>query len=299
MNSFLNQIKWLLFPHKRIVVIIGTTASGKSGLAKKIASEINGELISCDSRQIYKDITIFSGAYADISDTDVPYHLQAHRDLDEPYSVQTFLEEANEMIKEIRTRGKTPIIVGGTAYWAQAFMYNTNFPQVPINEVFRETLHSETTEKLFKRLGELDPQRASAMDPHNRKRLVRSLEIIDTLGYVPEQVKILRNDAVIKLIYLEPNNQDMKTSIKKNIEKRFKVGLIAEAKDVSQRYPEHVLQEIGLGYKHITAFIRGKMSEELLQEKMLSEEYRYAKRQKTFCKKIFREFRGIKQKISS
>ena len=297
MNSLLHKIKWALLPHKRMIVIIGTTASGKSGLAKRMAQQMNGELVSCDSRQIYEDISIFSGAYADMGKETVPYHLLAFKKLNESYSVQTFMRDANQKIKEIRARRNVPIVVGGTAFWAQALMYQIDFPKVPVDEVFRETLHSETTENLFKELNKHDYKRAATMDPHNRKRIIRSLEIIHALGHVPAQSKILRKDVVIKLIYLSPDNDVMKGAIKKNIESRFRDGLIAEADTVSQKYEEHVLQEVGLGYKHVTRFLNGEINEEELKEKMLSEEYRYAKRQKTFCNKVFSEFKGMKEKI--
>ena len=292
MNLF-SRAHNLLHKKPQVIVIVGPTASGKSDYAIKLAQKLDGELVSCDSRQIYKEIEIFSGAAQD--KTDVSYHLQSYVDLSTIYSVQDYVDDALPMINKIINRGKTPIVVGGTGYWAQALLYNIDFPNVPTNSVYRETLHGETTDGLYARLNALDPERASSMDPHNRKRLVRSLEIVKALGHVPRLEKEIRRQYNFELVYLTSDNESMKKRISKNINSRIKQGMIAEARSVAAQYSSEQIKEVGLGYKYIEAFLSGEITEDEFKVHVLREEYRYAKRQKTFLNKLFKEFPGKKR----
>lgn len=286
-----------LFKKKKVYVIIGPTASGKSSYGIKLAQNVGGEIISCDSRQIYSGLEIFSGATVGDEQQKIPHHLVSIIDPPSPLTAQGFVDEALENISEILSRGKTPVVVGGTAYWAQALMYSSNFPTVETNDVLRETLHGETTEVLFERVKRLDPTRAATMDPKNRKRLVRALEIIDELGHVPQQKKSLRVGYDFRLIYISPSNKDLKVKIQKNISKRIEQGLFDEARAMRRKITDEEAVEIGLGYKHIFDFLDSTISQKEFEELMLREEYHYAKRQKTFCNKLFKSFSGTKEMI--
>jgi tRNA dimethylallyltransferase len=285
--------------HAEVYVVIGPTASGKSSYGIKLAQSKNGEIISCDSRQIYKGLEIFSGATISVEQKKVRHHLVSFLNPPTPLTAQGFVDLAVKHISEIQSRDKTPIVVGGTGYWAQALLYESDFPTVKPNDVFRETLHGETTEALFAKLEKADPVRAEKMDPQNRKRIVRALEIIDVLGHVPAQARIPREGLTFRLIYIRPDNKTLKIRIEKNVRKRLEQGLLEEARNMKEQITREQALEIGLGYKHIFDVLDGTISEEEFIQAMIREEYHYAKRQKTFCNKLFKNFYGSKKIIDT
>ena len=153
---------------KKALVIIGPTASGKSDLALQIAQERNGEIISVDSRQIFKGMDIGTGKVTEEEQALVPHHLLDICNPGEEFNVTDFIKLAEEIEADIRSRDKLPIFCGGTLFWVESYLQRSQFPQVPPDFSLRKILEQKTTENLFQELQEKDPKRASTIDPRSK-----------------------------------------------------------------------------------------------------------------------------------
>ena len=177
------KLKKKLFRPK-IIVVLGQTASGKSEFAVKLAKKFNppvgGEIISADSRQVYKGLDIGSGKIIKKEMKGVPHHLLDITSPKRTFTVYQYQKLAKKALKDIIKRGKIPIICGGTGLYIDSIIYGIKFPEVPPNPKLRKKLEKRTTEELFKQLQKLDPRRAQNIDKYNRRRLIRALEIIIT-----------------------------------------------------------------------------------------------------------------------
>lgn len=280
--------------NKKVLVIVGPTASGKSGLAIEIAKQYNGEIISCDSRQIYSGLEIFSGAVTPETSGGVKHHLVSFFQLGKIYSADLFVKDSLSIIDTLHTENKLPIIAGGTGFWAQALMFEKTHPEVSPDYKFRETLEGYSAEDLYAMVQQKDPRRAAIADPHNKKRLIRALEIIEVLGKVPEQKIVTRKGYTFTLVYLKPEKALLNERITKNVSQRLEQGLLNEAKETLQGLSEIQCQELGLGYKHLFDLQNGKISPADFADQMTREEIKYAKRQKTFFNKLFKTYTGPK-----
>ncbi|MBP6889880.1 MAG: tRNA (adenosine(37)-N6)-dimethylallyltransferase MiaA [Candidatus Moranbacteria bacterium] len=182
----------------KLIVICGPTATGKSDYAVKLAREINGEVISADSRQIYRGMDIGSGKITPTEMDGVPHYGLDIVDPTEEFSVAQYTQYAQGVIADIITRGKTPILCGGTGFFIDAVIYDRQFPSVPPNAELRKKLDEQSAEELFPLLQERDPDRAETIDRHNKVRLIRALEIIEELGKVPPVTSSLGTGEVPK-----------------------------------------------------------------------------------------------------
>ncbi len=289
-----------LFTRKKpVLIIVGPTASGKSSLAIELAKQHNGEVISCDSRQIYKGLEIFSGAVTPETSGGVKHHLVSFLKPGEIYSADLFIKDTLPIIDMLHTVDKLPIIAGGTGFWAQALMYEKNFPAVKPDYQFRETLHSKTTEELFSELQEKDPRRAGIADPHNRKRIIRALEIIEQIGVVPAIRNVTRKGYSFILVYLRPEKELLDGRIGKNVSQRMEEGLLVESEQALAGLTHTQVEELGLGFKHIHNLQAGDITTEEFATLITREEIQYAKRQKTFINKLFKNYTGKKILIES
>lgn len=297
-SMLLQKIKNLFFK-KRVLIIVGPTASGKSSLAIGVAKKYDGEIITCDSRQIYKGLEIFSGAVTPQTDGGIKHHLLSFLNPGEIYSAERFIEDSLPIIDELHSKKKLPIIEGGTGFWAQALMYDSPFPTVQPDYQLRTQLDELTTEELFEKLQEQDPKRAVDMDPKNRKRLIRALEIVKTLGAVPRVREVVRKNYKFIFVYLRPDKELLDERIGKNVQVRMKQGLINEAKIITKGLSQGQCEELGQGYKYILDVLSGELSEEDFMLRLKQEEVQYAKRQKTFLNKVYRRIKGKKIMITS
>jgi tRNA dimethylallyltransferase len=172
--------------NNKILIICGPTATGKSAFAVELAKQFDGEVISADSRQVYKGLDIGSAKIPVEEMQGVPHHLIDIADPHDYFSVSDFQKCAQEKINEIHARGKLPIICGGTGMYIDAVVYNTQFPEVPPNELLRAELMNFTTDELYEKLQNLDPDRANNIDSKNKVRLIRAIEIATALAPVPK-----------------------------------------------------------------------------------------------------------------
>jgi tRNA dimethylallyltransferase len=218
-------------PH--IVVICGPTATGKSDKAVELALEKNGEVISADSRQVYKGLDIGSGKITKEEMKGVPHHLLDVADPKEVFSVEEFVQLGEHAINSVLEKGKLPIICGGTGFYIDALIYGIHFPEVPPNPELRKELEACSLEVLQNKLQELDLERYSVLDMYNPVRLVRAIEIATTLGKVPPVIKEEKYD--IEFIYLDFPKEVLVERISARLYKRLEQGMLEEAKQLNSQ----------------------------------------------------------------
>jgi tRNA dimethylallyltransferase len=277
---------------QKIIVILGQTSTGKSDFAVDIAKKFNGEIISADSRQVYKGMNLGTGKITKKEMRGVPHYLLDVTSPGKVFSVNQFQKLANKKIKEIIEKGKIAIICGGTGFYIDSIINNQIFPKVPPNKKLRKTLEGKTAKQLFEILNKLDKERAKNIDPQNKVRLIRAIEIAKTLGMVPKlqtsNVKIpgrWTSENILKIgLTLPP--EILKERIKTRLLKRIQKGMI---KEVENLHKEGVswkrMNDLGLEYRYVSYFLQNKISKEEMINKLNTEIWHFAKRQKTWFKR--------------
>ncbi len=267
----------------KVLVIVGPTASGKSNLAIQLAKEFGGEIISADSRQVYKGLNIGTGKVTYEEMEGIPHYLLDVADPKERFTVSNFVEKATNAITMIYHSDKFPIIVGGTGFYIDS-LAGQSLPSVPPNPDLREKLEEKSADELFEILREKDPERAESIDPNNKNRLIRSLEIVEELGKVPPLEKA---DSPYEFVYigLQPEEKELERNIRIRLEKRFP-GMIKEAKELHEKgLSFERMRELGLEYKYLAMLLEGELTEEEMKEKLFTAIRQYAKRQNTWFKR--------------
>jgi tRNA dimethylallyltransferase len=272
-------------PKESLVVILGPTAVGKSDFAVGLALRHNGEIISADSRQVYRGTDLMTGIITNPEMQGIPHHLLRIRDITDPYSVTEFVRDAGAIISDITVRGKLPILCGGTAMYIDALIYNQIFPRVPPNPELRAELANSSVAELYSRLLELDPVRASTIDTQNPRRLTRAIEIATTLGSVPE---ITHGESKYQtlLIGLTLPKEVLHTRIQTRIASRMAKGMLSEivalrATGASYDY----LRTFGLEFSALSDLVEHPEQEAEILEKLYFDIIHYAKRQMTWWRK--------------
>lgn len=270
---------------KKIIVVVGPTASGKSDFAVNLALKINGEIISADSRQVFKGLDLGTGKITQAEMKDVNHYMIDVYNDEEEVSVARFMRDASPIIEYIFYRNKTPIICGGTGQYIDALILNQEIPKVKPNKKLREKLEKKTTEELYAELCKKDSRRAKNIDKHNRPRLIRALEIIKSLGSVPAQARpVLRFKT--KIYLLNPDRKILHERIAKRFDKRIALGMVDEVKSLMNKgYTSEQMKKFGLEYKYIGEFLEKKITETEMKEKIINKSMQYAKRQQTWNKK--------------
>lgn len=270
---------------QKVIVVAGPTSSGKSDFAVDLALKINGEVVSADSRQIYRGLDIGTGKITEEEMKGVPHHMIDVCDINEVFSVAEYRTKALPIIEDILQRGKTPIICGGTGYYIDALIYENAVPEYGITESLEEKLKDHSTEELFEMIKEKDPSRAETIDRHNRIRLVRALEIIETHGKVPNLTEpTFRFD--VDFYLLNPSKETLEKRVHARLLKRFKEGMIAEMESlIAQGYEIGVIASRGIEYKWMAKYLEKEISYDELVEKLRIATWQYAKRQRTWNKK--------------
>jgi len=266
----------------KIVVIVGPTAVGKSDFAVEYALKHNGEIISADSRQVYKGLDIGTGKITTEEMKGVPHHLLDVADPNDNFNVGKFKELAEKAIADISSRGKLPIICGGTGFYIDTVVNNVIYPDVPHNEKLREEFEEKPASKLFEILKKLDVDYALSLnnsEQNNPQRLIRSIEIATALGKVP---KVITNDSQYEItwIKLELPLDELKQRIHIRLAKRLENGMIEEIENLHKNgLSWERMEELGLEYRYISRFLRGLITKEKMIEQLQNEIWHYAKRQ--------------------
>lgn len=268
-----------------VIVIVGPTASGKSDFAVNLALKNNGEIISADSRQIYKGLDIGTGKITKKEMKGVKHYMLDVCNLDDTFSVAEYKRLTLPILEDIISRGKTPIICGGTGQYIDSLIFNTTIPQVKPNKELREKLEKKSTEELYKLLCKKDSRRGGEIDKHNRVRIIRALEIIESLGKVPSQEtpKLIYKT---KIYLLSPTREQVRVRVTARLHKRLKNGMIAEVKNITKKgYSSDNMKKFGLEYVTIAKFLEGKITDEEMQKEIITKSMQYAKRQDTWNQK--------------
>lgn len=269
----------------KIIAIVGPNASGKSTLSVKVAKKVGGEVISADSRQVYRGMDIGTGKVTKKEMAGIPHHLLDVSPPKREFNVFHFKKLAEKKIKEIAGRGKIPVIVGGTGFWIDALLYDWQLPKVKPNKKLRAKLEKESTKELFRKLKKLDPRRARAIDPSNKRRLIRAIEIVlTTKRPVPELKKESRYDALI--IGLRLPHDELDKRIYKRLLKRLKQGLAQEVKKLHKSGVSWKrLDDLGLEYCYVSRYLRGLINYRKMVDELNRAIRQYAKRQMTWFKR--------------
>jgi len=268
-----------------ILCIAGPTASGKSKEAIVQARSRGGEIISVDARQVYRGLDVGTEKVPLHERGDIPHHLLDIREPEETYSAGDFVRDAARLIKEIRARGKTPILAGGTHFYFDALL-NGLPAQVPMNPTLRTEIAQLTTEELYKKIKVADPVRADALDPKNRRRLVRAFEIIAAHGRVPKRIEIPASPYEPEWIVINPPKEVLRARINTRLQSALNRGLIEEVRRVRERVGDERLNELGLEYRIVGEYLRRERSEESLFPTLSAKLWQYARRQKSWLRKI-------------
>lgn len=281
---------------KKIIVILGPTASGKSDLAidlaiwlgSKTASnklKITGaEIVSADSRQIYKGMDIGTGKVTKKEMRGIPHHLLDITSPKQKFDVVRYKQLAEKAIEKISSENKIPIICGGTGFYIQAIVDNVIFPKVKPDEALRKKLEKEPLKKLLATLKKLDPIRFKNIDHENKRRIIRAIEIAKTLGKVP-QIKSAPKYQSLQ-IGITKSKEDLQKLIEKRLIKRLKQGMIREVKKLrANGVSWKKLLGFGLEYRYIALYLQGKISKEEMIKQLDISINQYAKRQITWFKR--------------
>ena len=267
-----------------ILCIAGPTASGKSARAVAEALAQGGEVISVDSRQVYQGLDIGTEKIPKDEMRGVPHHLIDIRNAVLPYSAHEFVQDASRIIGEVTARGKLPILAGGTHFYFDALLHG--LPQeTPPNEPLRRELEALTSEELYARVQTADPRRAAELDPYNRRRLVRALEIIAAKGTVPARTSPALHYEVEWIIVDQPM-PELRERINRRLHAAFERGLIEEVARVRGEVGDARLNELGLEYRVVGEYVRGERTRESLMPALSAKLAQLARRQKAWLRKL-------------
>jgi len=270
---------------KKVLVILGPTASGKSDLAVKLALKYGGEVISADSRQIYKGLDIGTGKVTKKEMRGVPHYMLDIINPKEKFSVSKWKEMSEKIVDDIISRGKLPIICGGTGFYIESIVDNVVYPDVLPDIKLREKLNKKTTEELVLILKKLDPKRLKNIDIKNKVRIVRAIEIATKLGSVPKLQKSKTKYEFIQ-IGISVEDKTLRSKIEKRLIERMKKGMVLEGEKLHKNGLSYKrMRELGLEYRYLADLLENKISEEKMVEKLNVEIWRYAKRQRLWFKR--------------
>ena len=273
----------------KAIIICGPTATGKSDLAVLLAKKFNGEVISADSRQVYKGLNLGSGKITKKEMMSVPHFMLDVVDPKKTYTADKFKTSALKISKEILKKNKIPIICGGTGMYIDALVEGIEFPQVKPNKELRKELSTYTTENLYEKLISIDNNRAEQLKndgggQFNRVRLIRSIEIATEIGSVPPKIQNKNFDAIY--IGLDFDDETLKNRIKKRIDIRMKKGMLAEARNLHQKGLSYKrMRELGLEYRYLADLLDKKISKEEFNQGLAQDTWHFVKRQRTWFRK--------------
>ena len=272
----------------RIIAIIGPTASGKSNLGIFLARKFKGEIISADSRQIYRGLDIGTGKVNKKEQKLTKHHLLDVVNPKKVFTVSDFKKLGSKAIYDIVSHNKLPFIVGGTGFYIDALVRDVVLPEVPPNQKLRAELAKQSAEQLFSKLLALDSRRAKTVDAKNKVRLIRALEIILTTN---ESVPALNTNYGIRdtkydVLWLGLKPKNLEKIIESRLEKRLRQGMVSEVRNLlSSGVSKRRLHDLGLEYRWIEKYLAGEITRPEMQRGLLRDIIKYSKRQMTWFKR--------------
>ena len=280
---------------QKVVVICGPTASGKTALSIELAKRINGEIVSADSMQIYDEMNIGTAKPDQEEMQGIKHYLIGNIKPTNRYSVSEFKKDAISAIKEIISKGKMPIVVGGTGLYVNSLVYGIDYPEIQINLEYRKELEKIVEEKglqyLFEKAVEIDKEAMKNISPNDKKRILRVLEIYKETGKTKTELeRESRKNGIpydYKIFAINMPREILYDRINRRVDIMIEKGLIDEVSSLYEKYGESLLTSMqAIGYKEVVEFLKGNCTKEEMIEKIKMETRRYAKRQLTWFRKI-------------
>lgn len=277
----------------KVIVICGPTASGKTALSIELAKKINGEIVSCDSMQIYKDMDIGTAKPTIEEMQGIKHYMLDFVSPDERYSVADYKKQAKQAIREIIEKGKVPIVVGGTGLYVDSLIYEIEYQDIEFDEKYRKQLEErskkEGLEVLYNEAKKIDPEAIIKISPNDKKRILRILEIYNATGKnKTEQEKESRKNEVefdYKVYAISWDREKLYDRINQRVDIMIDQGLIEEVQKIYSKYNKFPTAMQGLGYKEVLEYLEGKCNKQEMIDKIKQETRRYAKRQLTWFRK--------------
>lgn len=277
----------------KVIVICGPTASGKTALSIELAKRINGEIISCDSMQIYADMNIGTAKPTIEEMQGIKHYLIGHILPNERYSVADYKKDAKKTIKEILQKNKVPIIVGGTGLYLDSLIYEIDYPEIEFDKQYRQKLEEEVEKKgleeFYQEAKKIDPIATEKISINDKKRILRILEIYHATGKTKTEQEIESRKKEVEYEYkvyaLDWNRDKLYDRINRRVDLMIGQGLIEEVKSILNKYKEFPTAMQGLGYKEVVEYLNKIITKDEMIEKIKMETRRYAKRQLTWFRK--------------
>lgn len=277
----------------KVIVICGPTASGKTSLSIELAKQINGEIISADSMQIYKDMDIGTAKPSTEEMQGIKHYLLDFVPPEERYSVAQYKIDAKKAIKEILEKGKVPIIVGGTGLYVDSLIYEIEYNDIKLDEEYRKKLEEivkkQGLEVLYKKAQEIDPQAMQKISANDKKRIMRVIEIYKATGKTKTEQEIESRKKEVKYDYkifaINMDREKLYERINIRVDRMIENGLIEEVENLQKKYNHFPTAMQGLGYKEVIEYLQSQITREEMIEKIKQESRRYAKRQLTWFRK--------------
>jgi len=275
---------------KKIIVILGPTASGKSELAVKLAKKFKGEIISADSRQVYKGMDIGTGKITKKERKGILHYLVDIKNPNQIYTVWQYKKEAIRAINKIIKKGKNPFLVGGTGLYLTAVVENLEIPRVKPDWKLRKSLElkikARGLKSLYDELIKIDPEAAYIVDSQNPRRIIRALEVaIKTKKPFSHQRKKGESLFDVLEIGLSLSEEKLKEKIEKRVNKMMKTGLIKEVKNLIKIYDKNLPTFDAIGYREIISYLNKKISLAEVIKKIKKNTWHFTKRQMTWFKR--------------
>lgn len=272
-----------------VVAIIGPTASGKTALSIRLAKEIDGEIINGDSMQIYRGMDIGTAKITPEEMDGVPHHLIDIKEPTEGFSVAEYQTLVREKIAEIQSRGKMPILVGGTGLYVQSVLYDFQFTKQEVNEEARDAYYKELEqlgpEAMHAKLVDIDPAAAAEIHPNNTRRVIRALEMAELAGVSRAEEQFNRGDVALYnhlIIGMDMDREKLYARINLRVDLMMESGLLEEVRALYDAGIRDVQAIKAIGYKELYLYFDGLVTLEEAVEQVKQNSRRYAKRQLTY-----------------
>lgn len=278
----------------KVIVIVGPTASGKTALSIECAKKFNGEIISSDSMQIYKDMNIGTAKVTEEEAQGIKHYLVDFVSPEQRYSVSDFKRDAEEALEEIIAKGKTPIVVGGTGLYVNSLIYGIDYQDMEYDKEYRNELmekaeSEEGLKSLYEEALKIDPEAMEKISPNDKKRITRVLEIYKQTGMTKTKQEELSRLKEIKYDYrvfaITMPREELYERINLRVDLMIKDGLIEEVESLLKKYKNFPTAMQGLGYKEVVEYLNGEYSKEEMIDKIKQETRHYAKRQLTWFRR--------------
>lgn len=272
--------------NNRVIAVVGATASGKTSYAIELAKKINGEIISADSRLVYKGMDIGTAKPTIDEMQEIPHYMIDVVEPEYNYSVGLYVKEAKKHITDIISRGKVPIVVGGTGLYFRVLLENYDLPDVKPDYELRKELSSYSYEELLEMLTKLDEKAANSVEKNDKKKLIRYIEIIKLAGKPLDLVRgVKEKEFNVEWVGLNFPREILYDRINKRVDLMIEQGLIDETKKLLQKHGRISNITNTIGYREVLSYLDGELSLDEAKDKLKQNTRNYAKRQLTWFRK--------------